>query len=63
MKPTWLRMTSRRARETALLLTVGVAMFAFAVVGNSMTRPLDRLLDAGDRDAGSIQVVTQHVSR
>ena len=63
MKPVWRFPVSKQGRETAALVGVGVFLFGFALVGNSMTRPLDQLLDADDRDAASIQVVTQHVRR
>ena len=63
MKPVWLLPASKQGREAAALVVVGVFLFGFALIGNSMTRPLDQLLDADDRDAASIQVVTQHVSR
>lgn len=63
MKPDWRLPASKQGREVAVLVAVGIFLFGFALIGNSMTRPLDHLLDAGDRNVASIQVVTHHVSR
>lgn len=63
MKPVWRLPLSKQGREAVVLVVVGVSMFGFALIGNSMTRPLDHLLDAENRNAATIQVVTQHVRR
>lgn len=63
MKQVWRLSSSKQGREAAVLVVVGLSLFGFALIGNSMTRPLDHLLDADDRNAATIQVVTQHVSR
>jgi hypothetical protein len=63
MIPVWRRPASRKSREGAVLAVIAVAMFALALIGNSMTRPLDAWLDIGSRDAETVSVVTKHVSR